>query len=116
MSDLYSLWLVPEEDSTVYDRLSSLIQKYAKRYEDAPVFEPHVTAVGGLEFGYDTVKEAAGTLADRNPPVEITLTRPHISTTRHQCVFLLAEPATELLEFHREGAKLLGIDPGMYIP
>lgn len=112
----YSLWLVPDNPSSLYRRLRSLIEEYASRYEDAPVFDPHVTVVGTIAAQEQRARANAAELAERHGTVDITLFRPHCSTTWHQCFFLLAEPTTDLLELHRDGLTMYGKDPEMYTP
>lgn len=41
----YSIWLIP--DGEVYKTVSSIIQNIAKEY-GGPLFEPHITLLGGF--------------------------------------------------------------------
>lgn len=116
MEERYSLWLVPDEDSTVHENLESLIREHSQEYADAPRFKPHITVVGGVGIGREKAEKGAERIARRHSPVDIELLQPHCSTTRYQCVFLLAEPTLELMELHRDTSHEYGHDAGMYVP
>jgi hypothetical protein len=45
---LYSIWLVPDEESSAYDRLKQEISYWATTVP-GPEFVPHVTLVGGID-------------------------------------------------------------------
>lgn len=60
MADSYSLWLkVPGQ---IGDKLSREIASQAAEY-NAPLFEPHVTLLGGIGGDQDTVLQASRELA-----------------------------------------------------
>lgn len=65
---VYSLWLKPE--GAVYDRLSGLIEELAREFH-SPVFEPHVTLLGGLNLNGSKIQEKLKKIAFK--PVEIQL-------------------------------------------
>lgn len=112
----YSLWLAPESDSPEGRLFTDRIEDYAGTYDDAPVFDPHLTVVGGVDVEEATAVEVTRDAADGHGPVEVDLVRPHCSTTRYQCVFLLAEPTTDLLALHEDARRAVGRDPSMYTP
>jgi 2'-5' RNA ligase len=116
MSDSYSIWLQPDPDSSEYHRLRELIGDYSQRYDDAPVFEPHITVVGGLSDDQDAVTETTRTLVQEQESFEVSLPRVHCSTTRFQCVFLLVEPILELLSLHENTVEAFETSGGMYVP
>ena len=116
MSDDYSIWLQPDPDSSEYHHLKELIGEYSQKYDDAPIFEPHITLVGGLSDDQDRVSEITQHLAQEHQPFEISFARVHCSTTRFQCVFLLVEPILEILSLHKDAVELCGANGGMYVP
>lgn len=111
-----SLWLVPPDGSAAHDRLESLIARYTDRYGETVPFDPHVTVVGSMARGEETARTAAASVASDHGPVDISLVRPHCSTTHFQCVFLLADPHTALLSLHKDAAAAFDHDPGLYVP
>lgn len=62
LSDSYSLWLkLPA--GPVYKKLEQEIAAQAKEHS-SPLFEPHVTLLGGIEGDKDKVLESAKGLAE----------------------------------------------------
>ncbi|WP_157964881.1 2'-5' RNA ligase family protein [Halorubrum sp. 48-1-W] len=116
MSDVYSIWLQPDHDSTEYRRLSGLIDDYSHRYDDAPVFDPHITLLGGLSGEQDTITGTTQTLTQERDSFEVSFPHTHCSTTRYQCVFLLVEPTLELLSLHESGVEAFETAGEMYVP
>jgi 2'-5' RNA ligase len=112
----YSLWLVPGTETTARRQLRATITRLADRYEDAPVFEPHVTVVGGIDGERGALEETTRTLAARTTSLELTFGGVRWSTTRHQCVFLLVEPTLELLELRPSAQEAIGGSAEAYHP
>lgn len=112
----YSLWLAPEPDSPEGRLLEDRIEEYAGAYDDAPAFDPHLTVVGGADVDASTAVERTRDAADGHGPVEVSLVRPHCSTTRYQCVFLLADPTADLLALREDARRAFERDPSMYTP
>lgn len=48
VASVFSIWLIPSTDSSVYSRVAEEIQTLTDRYEGVP-FETHVTLVGGVQ-------------------------------------------------------------------
>ena len=59
---LYSIWLMPPQDSGVAQRLKEEIRTLQQQASGA-AFEPHVTLLGGLETTEANVLDATKTLA-----------------------------------------------------
>lgn len=116
VSDEYSVWLVPDRDTSEYQQLEQTIEEYTQRYEDAPRFEPHITVVGGIESDRSLLAENVQDLAEGQDSFDVEFTKIQCSTTRHQCVFLLVEPSMKLLSLHQEASDLFEICDGMYVP
>lgn len=116
MSEVYSLWLVPDRGSEAYRRFDEVICELAAAWDDAPEFEPHVTILGGISEDQDTVLETTETLIQDQQPLELTFTAVQCSTTRYQCIFALIKPTLELLSLHQTAVQQFDILPEMYVP
>lgn len=116
MSDVYSVWLVPDRGTTAYQQLEKTIEEYAQLYEDASEFEPHITVVGSIQGDESVLEGGIRDLAEGQDRFDVRFTRVQCSTTRHQCVFLMVKPTVELLSLHREAVAVFDVDPGMYVP
>ena len=112
----YSLWLVPDEETAAYRQLQATIADLADGQADAPVFEPHITVVGGINGERDSLREAMRTLGSHRAPIEVAFASVRWSTTRHQCVFLLAEPTLELFELHTSARDAVDASKDAYHP
>ena len=112
----YSLWLVPGAETAARRQFRATITELAERHEDAPVFEPHVTVVGGIDSERTALEETTRTLAARTAPLELAFESVRWSTTRHQCVFLAVEPTLELLDLRRSAREAIGESTGAYHP
>lgn len=114
---MYSLWLMPKSGTAAHTRLTSTIKRYADEYEDAPRFPPHLTVLGRIDVDDETARETVRALAAGQAQMRVRLTAPHCSTTRFQCVYLLAEPTQELLALHRDAEQAFARERGnMYVP
>ena len=112
----YSLWLAPDEESGAYRQLQATITELADAHEDAPVFEPHITVVGRINGERELFQETMRTLGSHRAPIEVAFEGVRWSTTRHQCVFLLAEPTLELFELYSSARDALDASKGPYHP
>ena len=112
----YSLWLAPDEETAAYRQLHTTITELADGQEDAPVFEPHITVVGRINGERESLRETMRTLASHRGPVEVAFESVRWSTTRHQCVFLLAEPTLELFELYEAARDALNASNDPYHP
>jgi 2'-5' RNA ligase len=116
VSDVYSVWLVPDRGSEAYHQLEEAIEEYAQLDEDAPEFEPHITVVGGISGSESVLEEGVRSLAEGQDVFDVEFAGVQCSTTRHQCVFLLVEPTAEVLFLHQEAVEVFDVDDGMYVP
>ena len=116
MSNEYSIWFIPDRDTDAYRELSNMISEYAEMYDDAPEFKPHITVLGGIDRDVSILKRNVQDLAEECNPVETILTRPHCSTTKHQCVFILVEPTVSILSAHETMRDVCKLDQRMYVP
>lgn len=116
MPETYSVWLIPDVESSAYQSLDELIRAKAGKYPDAPDFRPHITVIGGLNSDRDLVLERTKELAASEDPFETDFIDISCSTTNHQCVFLLLDPSNELLSLNQRAVQLFELDSSMYVP
>lgn len=112
----YSLWLVPGTETTAHRQLQARIMELAERFEDAPMFEPHVTVIGGIDGERAALEETTRTLAAETTPLELAFEGVRWSTTRHQCVFLPVAPTLELMELRRPAREAISGSTAAYHP
>jgi 2'-5' RNA ligase len=93
-----SLWL--RLDLVLEARVSRLIRELAERL-GTPVFEPHVTLLGGLTGSSDEILERAGRLAAETPAFSIRLGALGGQDEYFRCLYLEVEKTPELLDLHR---------------
>lgn len=68
MGNLFSVWLVPQEDDEIY--LSNIIKDLGKEH-NAPVFTPHLTLLGNVTIDYDKLKSVIDTIFQNVKPFRI---------------------------------------------
>jgi hypothetical protein len=112
----YSLWLTLEEGTKASQRLQDVIFDLAALHEDAVVFEPHITVVGGVEGGRAALLETTRSLAAETPPLDVTFGDVRCSTTNRQCVFISVDPSIALFDTHRTARDALSLPPMPYFP
>ncbi|MDZ7692406.1 MAG: 2'-5' RNA ligase family protein [Balneolaceae bacterium] len=110
----YSLWLRPFGD--IAYSLRQRIKKLSAKH-NTPVFEPHVTLLGGLEQGVTELIQLTDTLAGALHPFDIILTRAGSGNTFYQSIFVHAQKSEELLSARSTAEKLFGARPEQeYVP
>jgi hypothetical protein len=112
----YSLWLTLEEGTAVARQFRETIDDLAATHEDAVVFEPHITVVGGIDGDRTALTETTQSLAAETDPLAVTFGDVRCSTTRHQCVFQLVEPSIELFNLHQRARDALSLSSAAYFP
>lgn len=94
----YALWLLPPPPERA--RLRELIRTLAQQH-GTPVFEPHVTLLGGIDDAQPTALAATAALARRIAPLRIRLGEIGQRDSYFQCLFVHAIPDAALLQAHR---------------
>jgi hypothetical protein len=69
---VHSLWLVPDRRGPEFAKLRRLIEDLAERF-GTPIFDPHVTLVGGVEGTFESISVAAERLLLSLPSCELAL-------------------------------------------
>ena len=99
----YHLWLKP--GGQVYDILAETIRTLAEKF-DAPIFEPHVTLLGGLAGSevehLRRTKELAGTLR----AFHITLAEARYRDEYFRCLFRLVEQTPAVMEANLSARRI----------
>lgn len=110
----YSLWLMPA--GKVYDNSRGLIQRLAKKY-NAPLFEPHVTLLGGVIQQEDDVLERAEQITSGQNAFQITLNRVDYQDYYFRALFVRAERTGQLQALHDRAKEVFEMqDISGYIP
>ena len=110
----YSLWLVPDRSSSIYQGLTSVIAEIADRYS-APIFHPHVTLLGGL-IGLSQVVGGTRKLADMIMPLEIQLGDIRSHGTYFQLLFSKVERTEAVMCAYAKAQAIFGAGEGEYFP
>ena len=110
----YSLWLMPTGE--VYETFSGLITHLAQAYH-GPVFEPHVTLLGGVRQAEDEILRKAEELVSGQPPFSISVRIVDYHDVYFRALFVRAE-RTDPLQTLYTRAKALFAMPDLpdYLP
>ena len=95
----YSIWLEPE--GNLKGRLNKVIQTLAQE-NGTPVFEPHVTLIGGMEGSEADIKRNTESLALKMKPFSIELTgQIGCEETWQKAVFVCVRETDPVMEANR---------------
>jgi 2'-5' RNA ligase len=101
----YSLWLMPHGD--LYELLRDLIESLAQRF-DAPVFEPHVTLLGGIRSDNEQVLVSnCAAIAGKTSPIVMNLTQTDMTSEYYRSLFVRIREQGELTELYRSAVEHL---------
>lgn len=99
----FSLWLQPTGQT--YDRLAGIIKQLGAQYH-APVFEPHITLLGGLTGSEDTLITRTTQLAKLLKPNAIKLTTLDYLDEYFRCLFANVEKSAWLIDANLKARKI----------
>lgn len=94
----YALWLLPPPAERA--RFAELIRTLARQH-GTPVFEPHITLLGGIDDAQPTAVAGSAALARRIAPLRIRLGGIGQRDSYFQCLFVHAIPDAALRQAHR---------------
>lgn len=105
----FSLWLQPTRQA--HARLADMIRQLSKQYH-TPLFEPHITLLGGLTGNRESLVVRTTQLAKLIQPNVVTLTTVDYLNEYFRCLFVNVDKTQWLAEsnirarklFHREDA------------
>lgn len=109
----YTLWLQP--DGEVYKRFAELILKLAKSY-NGPIFQPHVTLLGGIEQQEEQVLERTRQLSVGKNPFTVTLEDINYENYYFRTLFVRAALTEPLRELNDQARKLFNMEIPPYMP
>lgn len=101
----YSLWFMPGGGAA--ESFGSLMNELSRKYH-APMFEPHVTLLGGIERPEHDIVQCAEKLAHRLRPLTIVLTTADTHEAYFQCLFLRVRQTRPILEAQRTARAIFG--------
>nr|XP_043621631.1 cyclic phosphodiesterase [Erigeron canadensis] len=93
--DVYSVWALPSED--VSDRVKKLMVGLRSEF-GGPQFEPHVTVVGAISLTEDEARDKFKKACQGLKAYNASVDKVDTGTFFYQCVFLLLNPTTEVME------------------
>lgn len=110
----YSLWLQPHGD--IAYRLQERIKKLSKKY-GTPLFEPHITLLGGLKASETELLSLTNTLASSLKPFEVLLTKTGYTDRFYQSLFLYVKKSNTLMSARSLACRLFDCSESKkYVP
>ncbi len=110
----YSLWLMPGGE--VYHRLHTIIYQLSERYS-TPVFEPHITLIGGLIETEQIMINKTSELATIIKPHSVKLTQVDSLEEFYRCLFIRVEETDEVMEAYSKVCEVFRqTDNTKYMP
>lgn len=103
----YALWLRPFGD--IAFSLKQRIRKLSEAH-GSPLFEPHVTLLGGLTNSEVELVQMTNTIAISLKPFDVVLTRAGCRDTYFQSLFVYVEPSKELMNARKTAERLFGYE------
>lgn len=99
----FSLWLQPIGQA--YDRLADIIKQLSEQYH-TPLFEPHVTLIGGLIGKPEALVTRTAQLAKFIRPSIVTLTTVDYLDEYFRCLFATVEKTKWLADANTKARKI----------
>lgn len=110
----YALWLIPEEP--MFSLLAGRISRLSQRFS-TPLFEPHVTLLGGIMVPEEEAVEKSASLADLLRPFQIVLGEIGYSHEYFRSLFASVIPAGPIMKAHRAALETFRLrDAAAYKP
>lgn len=109
----YSIWVIPPEP--VFSQVQSVVQTLSLQYT-GPLFEPHLTILGGVEAELPQVIQATKTIAASCNQLQLTLDAISFSTTYFQSVLVRVQATAQLLQLNLDLKKALVQENTLYMP
>jgi 2'-5' RNA ligase len=109
----YHLWLKPS--GPAYDILAGTIRELARELQVAP-FEPHVTLLAYLDGTEAEHRRRTADLADRLRPFECVLTKVAYLDEHFRCLFMLVDPAVDIMSCHTMATQAFDKPTEAYMP
>ncbi len=100
----FHLWLMPTGEP--YDRLADVINQLSQKH-GGPLFEPHVTLLGGMEGEEEEICQKTMRLAQGLRPFEVQLTKPGYQDSYFRCLYLHVQETPSLMEAQAQARIIL---------
>jgi 2'-5' RNA ligase len=104
----YFLWAIP--DGEAYEQYGELIRRLGQQYQ-GPLFEPHVTVLGGIEGEEAGIVDQVRMLAEKISPLSIELQQSAYDTEYFRCVYFHVKETPALLAANLQAQVLFGKNP-----
>ena len=105
MSTEYNLWFGLSEESR--RPLADLINKFSRRF-NSPLFEPHITLLGGINAAREEVVKYANGLAQTVEPFDLELDGIGETENFFRCLFVRVKLNPPLIELYRRTVNFWG--------
>lgn len=110
-----SLWLVPEQDTAAYQTLSQLIADIGRVFS-SPVFEPHVTLLGGMEGTREDILRKSKKLSAMLNPYDVHLAETGSNGTYFQAFFVRVRQTQPVMKANKSARAAFGFVGPKYFP
>jgi len=108
----YSIWVIPSESVNI--TLQKIIDQLSKEF-GGPLFEPHMTIIGGINQGLSEIEEKTYKIAQTLNTLELTLGPVSFSTTYFQNVLVRVNSTALLMQLNLDFKKSIrGREFGIY--
>ncbi len=109
----YSIWLMPEGE--MKKRVWSIIKTHHEKY-NSPLFEPHVTLIGGFIGKEKEMKNKAEMLASKLNTFTVKIEGISYLDEFFRSLFFKVEKGLELLEARKRAEKVFCLKKEAYMP
>ena len=100
----FHLWLMPTGGTC--ERLAAIIRHLSHKH-GGPLFEPHVTLLGGIEGEEEEICHNTMRLAQGLRPFEVQLTKPGYQDSYFRCLYLHVQETPSLMEAQAQARIIL---------
>ncbi|MEC4670554.1 MAG: 2'-5' RNA ligase family protein, partial [Nitrospirota bacterium] len=100
----FHLWLMPAGGTC--ERLATIIRHLSHKY-GGPLFEPHVTLLGGMEGEEEEICHNTMRLAQGLRPFDVQLTTPGYQDSYFRCLYLHVQETPSLMEAQAQARIIL---------
>ena len=109
----YSLWFMPE--GALKKQYADIIDRLAAQYT-APVFEPHVTLLGGIVDQEDSIAETSETLFQTQSPFRVSFGKLASEERYYRALHVIIDAPQELIDLEKEIKTRFNMPLELYVP
>lgn len=111
----YSLWLVSESNSEIYQLLQNGISEISERYH-TPLFQPHITLLGGFHDKEDELVAKTRLLAEKLNPLELEISDIGTNNKFFQQLFLTIAKTDGIITANKFAQQIFSLQNEVYFP